>query len=95
MPNLELTSDEALLLKEILQSHLGDLRMEIAAPIFKVFATSSETMRKPLSASSTIWEKWIRRRSDSILAVKKFRVGTKFLDRNQITSQRETGMTDY
>lgn len=30
MPNLELTPDEALLLKEILQSHLGDLRMEIA-----------------------------------------------------------------
>lgn len=30
MPNLELTSDEALLLKEILQSDLGDLRMEIA-----------------------------------------------------------------
>ena len=30
MANLELTTDEALLLKEILQSHLGDLRMEIA-----------------------------------------------------------------
>lgn len=30
MANLELTMDEALLLKEILQSHLGDLRMEIA-----------------------------------------------------------------
>ena len=30
MPKLELTGDEALLLKEILQSDLGDLRMEIA-----------------------------------------------------------------
>lgn len=30
MPNLELTTEEALLLKEILQSDLGDLRMEIA-----------------------------------------------------------------
>ena len=30
MPNLELTAEEALLLKEILQSYLGDLRMEIA-----------------------------------------------------------------
>jgi len=30
MPNLELTAEEALLLKEILQSDLGDLRMEIA-----------------------------------------------------------------
>lgn len=30
MPKLELTDDEALLLKEILQSYLGDLRMEIA-----------------------------------------------------------------
>ncbi|MGN6718140.1 MAG: hypothetical protein ACTHMB_04345 [Candidatus Binatia bacterium] len=30
MPNLELTTEEALLLKEILESDLGDLRMEIA-----------------------------------------------------------------
>ena len=30
IPKLELTDDEALLLKEILQSYLGDLRMEIA-----------------------------------------------------------------
>ena len=30
MANLELTAEEALLLKEILQSDLGDLRMEIA-----------------------------------------------------------------
>jgi len=30
MANLELTTDEALLLKEILQSHFGDLRMKIA-----------------------------------------------------------------
>ena len=30
MPKLELTDDEARLLKEILQSYLGDLRMEIA-----------------------------------------------------------------
>jgi hypothetical protein len=30
MANLELTTDEALLPKEILQSHFGDLRMEIA-----------------------------------------------------------------
>jgi hypothetical protein len=30
MPKLELTGDEALLLKEILMSYLGDLRMEIA-----------------------------------------------------------------
>jgi hypothetical protein len=30
VPNLELTAEEALLLKEILQSDLGDLRMEIA-----------------------------------------------------------------
>jgi hypothetical protein len=29
VPNLELTAEEALLLKEILQSDLGDLRMEI------------------------------------------------------------------
>ncbi|HXT53351.1 MAG TPA: hypothetical protein VN826_02535 [Candidatus Eisenbacteria bacterium] len=37
MPNLELTSDEALLLKEILQSHLGDLRMEIAGTDLQSF----------------------------------------------------------
>ena len=30
MPNLELATEEALLLKEILESDLGDLRMEIA-----------------------------------------------------------------
>ncbi|HEX5605383.1 MAG TPA: hypothetical protein VFY96_02650 [Candidatus Binatia bacterium] len=37
MPNLELTPDEALLLKEILQSHLGDLRMEIAGTDLQSF----------------------------------------------------------
>ena len=37
MPNLELTSDEALLLKEILQSYLGDLRMEIAGTDLQSF----------------------------------------------------------
>jgi hypothetical protein len=37
MPNLELTLDEALLLKEILQSHLGDLRMEIAGTDLQSF----------------------------------------------------------
>ena len=37
MPNLELTSDEALLLKEILHSHLGDLRMEIAGTDLQSF----------------------------------------------------------
>jgi len=37
MPNLELTTDEALLLNEILQSHLGDLRMEIAGTDLQSF----------------------------------------------------------
>jgi hypothetical protein len=37
MPNLELTADEALLLKEILQSHLSDLRMEIAGTDLQSF----------------------------------------------------------
>ena len=37
MRRLELTSDEALLLKEILQSHLGDLRMEIAGTDLQSF----------------------------------------------------------
>jgi hypothetical protein len=37
MPNLELTSDEAVFLKEILQSHLGDLRMEIAGTDLQSF----------------------------------------------------------
>ena len=37
MPKLELTPDEALLLKEILQSHLGDLRMEIAGTDLQSF----------------------------------------------------------
>ena len=37
MPNLELTPDEALLLKEILQSYLGDLRMEIAGTDLQSF----------------------------------------------------------
>ncbi len=37
MPNLELTADEAALLTEILQSHLGDLRMEIAGTDLQSF----------------------------------------------------------
>ena len=37
MANLELTTDETLLLKEILQSHLGDLRMEIAGTDLQSF----------------------------------------------------------
>jgi hypothetical protein len=37
MPKLELTADEALLLKEILQSELGDLRMEIAGTDLQSF----------------------------------------------------------
>ena len=37
MPHLELTADEALLLKEILQNYLGDLRMEIAGTDLQSF----------------------------------------------------------
>ena len=37
MPNLELTEDEAALLTELLQSHLGDLRMEIAGTDLQSF----------------------------------------------------------
>lgn len=37
MPNLELTAVEATLLTEILQSTLGDLRMEIAATDLQSF----------------------------------------------------------
>jgi len=47
MPNLELTPDEALLLKEILQSYLGDLRMEIAG-------TDLQSFRDKLSSNEEL-----------------------------------------
>jgi len=82
MPNLELTTEEALLLKEILESDLGDLRMESPTPIFKAFAISSEATRNSSDESSIAWQKCIPPRNDSILAVKKLRGWPKFLNRN-------------
>ena len=54
MPNLELTPDEALLLKEILQSHLGDLRMEIAD-------TDLQSFRDKLSSNEELIKRIIDR----------------------------------
>jgi hypothetical protein len=54
MPNLELTADEALLLKEILQSYLGDLRMEIAG-------TDLQSFRDKLSSNEELIKRIIDR----------------------------------
>lgn len=52
MPNLELTADEALLLKEILQSYLSDLRMEIAG-------TDLQSFRDKLSSNEELTKRII------------------------------------
>jgi len=54
MANLELTTDEALLPKEILQSHFGDLRMEIADTDLQSFREKLRRTRKSSSESSSI-----------------------------------------
>lgn len=54
MPNLELTAEEALLLKEILQSDLGDLRMEIAD-------TDLQSFRDKLSSNEELIKRIIER----------------------------------
>jgi hypothetical protein len=54
VPDLELTADEALLLKEILQSYLGDLRMEIAG-------TDLQSFRDKLSSNQELIKRIIDR----------------------------------
>ncbi|HVO94308.1 MAG TPA: hypothetical protein VMT22_15775 [Terriglobales bacterium] len=58
MPKLELTTDEASLLKEILESDLSELRMEIAG-------TDLQTFRNKLSKNEEIIKQLIDRLEQS------------------------------